>query len=140
MAQLAENSFAGALNNNSYCTLAEVLGYDYTRTTKKRGVVGATEYALWVKRGRKGSPSAWCGGVSGMSVRNVTNEEMDKLIAQGEAGPDRQTKSNDLSYHTQIVWETTYRDSPGQAWFAFLEACKTLGDPTRTRFVFGFDS
>jgi hypothetical protein len=131
----------------SHCTLAEVLAYDYSRTTKHRGIVDSAEYAKWVEFGRKGPPDNWCGGISGGGVKIVSNTELDELIANGTAptsgsgGPfDHPKSANGLSYFTRIEWEETYRQSAGAAWFEFLEACRPLGKPEDVRFVFGFDS
>lgn len=124
----------------SYATLAEVLEYDYSRTTKKRGIVSDLEYHKWVQDGRKGSPDSWRGGVSGSGVRHVTQKKMDKLIANGDAGPNCKDKLALRQYYTEVEWEVTYRESAGGGWFAFLEACTTLGDPKKVRLVFGFDS
>jgi hypothetical protein len=130
----------------SHCTLAEVLAYDYDRTTKHRGVVDAAEYSAWVEVGRKSPPKSYSGGVMGLGVKTVDQSTMDHLIRSGvvktitktEFGPP---KSEDgIAYYTTVEWEESYRDCAGKSWFEFLEACKPLGDPERIRFVFGFDS
>ena len=131
----------------SYCSLAEVLAYDFDRTTKHRGVVNAAEYGAWVETGRKGPPKSYSGGVMGNFVRTVEQPEMDALIRSGRIkttnvkGPFDSPKADDgVSYYTTVEWTSTYRESAGKAWFAFIEACKPLGAPEDIRFVFGFDS
>jgi hypothetical protein len=131
----------------SHCTLAEVLAYDYDRTTKHRGVVDAAEYSAWVEAGRKGPPKSYSGGVMGLNVKTVDQSTMDRLIRSGtvktitKTDEFRPPQSEDgISYYTTVEWEETYRDCAGKSWFEFLEACRPLGDPNKTRFVFGFDS
>lgn len=131
----------------SHATLAELLAYDYDRKTKHRGTVGAATYAAWVEAGRKGPPRDWSGGVMGPKVKHVTQAEMDRLIRTGViitsivGGPFDEPKAKDgNTYYTVVEWEETYRESAGEAWFHFLDACKKLGRPEDIRFVFGFDS
>jgi hypothetical protein len=133
----------------SHATLAELLAYDYSQKTTHRGVVCAAEYVAWVEAGRNGPPTNYSGGVSGRDVRTIAQADMDRLLRTGAidttyvSGPfgSFRSKAKDcLSYYTVIEWEESYRDSAGGAWFAFLDACKPLGDPGAVRFVFGFDS
>ena len=57
------------------------------------------------------------------------------------AGPFGSPKAKDgCSYYTVVEWELSYRNSAGRAWFNFLDALKTLGDPSKVRLVFGFNS
>lgn len=116
----------------SYATLAEVLAYDYERTTNLRGVVSRAEYIKWVESGRTGGPESYCGDVSGRDVRHVSVRDMDRLVADPPA--------DGLTYYTRIQWTKTYRECAGKSWFAFLDALKPLGDPNDIRLVFGFDS
>jgi hypothetical protein len=122
----------------SYCTLAEAFSYDYDRTTKHRGVVNAAEYGAWVEAGGKGAPKEYSGGVMGNGVKMVSRGEMERMIVGHRL--DQYGRDDGQTYYTTLEWEETYRKSAGAAWFAFLEACRTLGDPNKIRFVFGFDS
>src|SRR6202789_309375 len=130
----------------SHCTLAEALEYDYTRVTQQRGVVSAAEYSAWVETGRKRPPKRYSDGVWGQGVKNVSQVEMDQLIRGGviktigPKGPFDTRGEDGFSYYTTVQWEETYRKSAGEAWFQFLEACRALGEPSKVRFVFGFDS
>ena len=131
----------------THCTLAEALEYDYTRVTQHRGVVDAAEYSAWVEAGRKGAPKGWCGGVGGIGVKHVSQFQMDKLIERGviktidKKGPFDSPKGEDgFCYYTTVQWEATYRESVGEVWFEFLEACRGIGHPDKVRFVIGFDS
>jgi hypothetical protein len=122
----------------SWVTMREAIDYDYSRSTKHRGVVDANEYRQWVAAGRIGPPSDYSGGVSGPGVRHVTNEEMDTILASGVELPigvfDR------TSIYTSVEWSETYRESVGDDWFRFLDALTPLGRPDDLRLVFGFDS
>ena len=131
----------------SHVMLSEALAYDYDQKTMHRGTVHAAEYAAWVEAGRKGPPKSYCGGVTGRDVRTVSQVDMDRLLRHGEidttsvAGPFDSPKAKDgCSYYTVVEWESSYRDSAGRAWFNFLDALKPLGDPSKVRLVFGFDS
>jgi hypothetical protein len=115
----------------SYCTLAEALTYDYERTTKHRGYVTAQEYIAWRALAEK-SPRSYSGDVWGPAVKKVSVEALERLIAVGAPLGDT---------YALVEWQDTYRESAGENWFAFLDACKSIDpDPTKVRFVYGFDS
>jgi hypothetical protein len=124
----------------SHCTLAEALYYDYTRTTKHRGVVNPAEYMAFREAGSKLPPKSYSGAVMGPGVKTVSTSEMDHLIQKGVVQTIYSEDEASDRYYTQVEWEETYRECAGEDWFRFLDACKTLGDPTKIRFVFGFDS
>lgn len=62
----------------SWVTLAEVLEYDYDRTTKKRGWVDPWNFELYR---RNGKPSSWSGGGS---IEHISSQAMARMIDQGE--------------------------------------------------------
>lgn len=71
---LGEHSF-------SWLTVAEILDYDWDRTTKKRGWVDPWQFEVWR---RDGKPQTWSGGISGPAVEHISNAAMARLIDGGE--------------------------------------------------------
>lgn len=69
-------------HSHSYFTLRELNNYDYARVIFKRGVVGGVEYARFKKEGR---PNSYSAGVFGGGTIIVSNEEMDKVLADRSA-------------------------------------------------------
>lgn len=111
----------------SWLTVDEILAYDYTQTTKRRGWVEAEEFARFES---EGSPYSWSGMVAGGRTRHISNDEMRALIASG--------KPTD-NHYTQVEWEVTYGECFGLEALASLKALRESLDG-ELRLVFGFDS
>jgi hypothetical protein len=145
----------------SYLTLKEILDYDWGQPLQQGGVVDAHTYREWVKNGRKGPPASWSGGVSGGDVHNISNEEMDELIAKAEDSDltvlgrkssisyEKEEREaaieynkllrNKRSYYTSVRWTEPLRNDV--RWQ--VEAVEKIAeqyDPETTRLVFWFDS
>lgn len=127
-------------HSESWLLLSEVLAFDWTQTTKHRGViplrssVGVDSYEDWKRRGG-GCPKAWSGSVSGPGIVIVSAVEADGILAMS---PDA------IRYYVSVEWEETYAESAA-SFLAFVsEFVENLGDPNRLgtdiRLVFGFDS
>lgn len=127
-------------HSHSYLTLTELLAYDWERVSEKQGVVSLEEYMRWVDGGRKW-PESWSGGVSGGAVVNVSNAEMDKLIAKGVRTP---TDWGSPHYYTTITWKAVYKDSARDFYDKTIPALKAIADrvggPDNVRIVFWFDN
>lgn len=54
-------------HSHSYCTVAELLAYDWTQKTKKRGTISSIKQLAVVLFGNK--PTAWSGDISGPGIR-----------------------------------------------------------------------
>lgn len=52
-------------HSHSWCTVAELLSYDWTQVTTKQGIVGLSDLARWKMNG---APQSWSGGVWGGSI------------------------------------------------------------------------
>lgn len=119
----------------TWLNLREVEEFDWSQTTYLCGVVNAREYLNWKKTGQ---PNSWGGGISGPGIEHVSNEEMDKFIADGGEIP----KASDwmtAKVYTRVEWEVTYEESCSD----FLEAMKKLRaeyPKDNLRLVFYFDS
>jgi len=119
-------------HSHSYMLLSELLTYDYDgQSTTQYGVVGKEGYQEWKE---KGYPSSYSDAVSGGMVRNISNAEMDDIIA-GKTELDK-----NLSHYTQVQWQETYREAVGESWFRMLEELAKLGSPDNVRLVFWFDN
>ena len=113
-------------HSHSWLSLSEIMNYDWNQTTRHYGVVSKEEYLEYKKNGK---PSSWCGGISGGSVRMISNEDMDYVSGDSP-----------YEYYTRVAWEETYKESVGDGWF---ETMKYLSDKFGTdnvRLVFWFDN
>jgi hypothetical protein len=119
-------------HSHSYFTLKELQDYDWMQTTKSYGTVTLEEYKKFKET--KIPPDYYCGGVSGGSVINLTNKEMDKAIAENSF-------IKGYEYYTRIGWETTYKDAVGKYFFeTTMENLKKIAPPEDVRIVFWFDN
>lgn len=119
-------------HSHSWLTLAEIKAYDWTRRTKKRGLLKAEAYKEW--REHRGYPkTGWSGGVFGRDVIRVSNEDMDAYLESPvKDGKDR---------YTEVEWWADYKDAAGCLLSLIEELDKlNLGKPEEVRLVFGFDS
>lgn len=116
----------------TYVTVPELLAYDWDRTTKKRGWVGADAFEEFEREGR---PSSWSSMVAGGSTMHVSNQEMRRRLEDGSARINTLT-----SYYTLVEWEVPYRDSASYFLEALHRDILPLGAPDDLRLVFGFDS
>jgi len=118
-------------HSHSWLTLKEILDYDWDQTTMLQGTVSSITYRKWRDAGRSGFPEGYSGGVWGKDVKNVSNEEMDKLIDEGRATNN---------HFTQVSWKVSYRECAK----AFLDRIELIKKrhlkPENVRLVFFFDN
>lgn len=152
----------------SWLMLPEILGYDWTQTTRKRGWIQAPEL-LWMLRAGDKAPRSYCGGVSGRDVRHVSREFMEQqMLALGDPPPaviefiSKPGYGNDVfgalrsgiewfkplqHMYAPVEWTETYEE----ACSPFLKWARGLVDKENpaafydwyakdVRLVFGFDS
>jgi hypothetical protein len=67
-------------HSHSHVTLAELLAYDWTRRTNKRGEMTLGAWKAWKESGAQ-HPKNYCGGASGSAVRHV-NETVATELAR----------------------------------------------------------
>lgn len=113
-------------HSHSYFTLDELMKYDWNQLTLKSGVVTKAEYLRYKK---DGSPSAWCGSVSGGGVRNISNEEMETAM-----------DTKHIQHYTTVEWGSTYAERCGNFLNTTIPALQRLGDRKDVRIVFWFDN
>ena len=70
-------------HSHSFFRLAELLEFDWTQTTKLRGLAMLSDYYGWARYGRDQgqAPREYCGGVYGPGIKIVSAEEADNIVA-----------------------------------------------------------
>jgi hypothetical protein len=159
---LGEHSF-------SWLTVEEILAYDWTRTTTKRGWVDPWNFELWR---RDGKPQGWSGGIEGVGIEHISNAAMSRMLDSGEIEwvddentdwfhgrryttplqrsmadwslPEGSTGATiaapQVQHYTQVEWEVPYTDQAAYFLKVLQRDIVPLGDPDKVRLVFGFDS
>jgi hypothetical protein len=125
----------------TWVTLAEILAYDWDRTSTHRGCVNPAEFAKWDRT--KNRPDSWSGGVAGRGVRIVSNDEMRQAIADDPALKDDGGLFCKSGLYTWIEWESTYSRDGDQLWHRALPKMLNLGRSyglENVRLVMDFDS
>lgn len=136
--------WSGDGHSHSWFTVAELLAYDWTQTTKLRGFLSAHEFWRWNRwdRQRGESPTTWSGDVGGDKTRKVAEADM---IAHLEhygsdwAAEDR-IKSELASVYCQCEWEQPYYKAGRGFWSDAIPQLLRLGKPEDVRVVFWFDN
>ena len=100
----------------------------------KRGVVDPSEYQTFKKYGY---PNSWCGGVSGRTVKMISNSEMENIIKH-------QNETSNVDYYTKIEWKENLIERLGYFFYDLLnEMISALGDNDNledVRLSFCFDN
>lgn len=129
-------------HSTSWATVKELLEYDWTRTTKKRGWVSPKEFARWALDGR---PQSWSGSVGGGGIKHLTNDEMMSEITGGAKltwshfrglGKEGMFATS----YTQVEWETSYAEQAGSFLNITMPKLWRLGAPEDVRIVYWFDN
>lgn len=130
-------------HSHSWVTVQELMEYDWTRTTTKRGWVSPKEFGRFVLEGK---PSSWSGGVGGGGIEHITNEEMMKHISPGGEKfewRDFHAMKDDafLSMkYTQVEWKVHYYESGRTFLSETLPKLWRMGKPENVRCVYWFDN
>lgn len=77
--ELAAHLAEGIEHTPTWLTLADIQSYDWTRTTRKSGIVGLKELTRWKLNGR---PEVWSGGISGPGIGIVDATDAVPVIDQ----------------------------------------------------------
>ena len=125
----------GFYHSVSYVYLNELESFNWEQVTTKYGVVSEPQYQAWKETGR---PSFYSGGVGGGGVVNITNEQMEAIIAGHVAREEGKT------YYTRVQWQESYDEAVGGAFYPDavnkLRELSTDPELDDVRIVFGFDS
>lgn len=135
----------------TWVTLAEILAYDWDRSTGHNGVVDAVEFASWdVMKQWDPAPSSYSGDVGGGSVRHVSVDEMRAAVkeALGNLHPRSDEgkaalKEKLSSTFTRVEWTESYSKAGEQLWTLALPKMLNLGREhgfDNVRLVMDFDS
>lgn len=133
-------------HSHSYQTLAELLTYDWTQTTRHTGWVDVLTYGDMLQTGAK-RPKEWSGGVGGQDVKHVSAEAMAALIKKLK-GDHRwwdvrtEVAKQLSSYYTQVEWTEPYYESTAHFWATTMPRLLALakGDYESVRIVYWFDN
>jgi len=133
----------------TWVTLAEILAYDWTRTTTKRGVVGAVQFEEWdrMKEWRAG-PTSYSGDVFGHNIKHVTQDEMRELVratVSNKRGAEwtEAVAALPTNVFCRIAWKEGYAEAGAQLWSKVLPLMLKLGNQhgyANVRLVMDFDS
>lgn len=134
-------------HSHTWLTLAEVLAFDWTQTTKQRGWVNALEAEEWLRLKEWNiHPPSWCGSVGGGMVKHISMVEMEQLIkdvhAQYPIYRDFKQELENRYCHTYALaeWEIDYARCCKDFWVETIPALLRLGKPEDVRLVFWFDN
>ena len=137
-------------HSHSWFTLDEILEYDWTQTTKRRGWVTLAEYHQWSrwKKSHGEPPSEWCGSVSGGNTEHLTLAGADKLIETlgGDFWKASAALKSDryASHYVPVEWCETYSRCTRGFWTdsmpKLLRLASKAGGFDRVRLVFWFDN
>lgn len=136
----------------SWVTLAEILAFDWTRLTTRRGCVGVLNmpYELGDK------PHSWCGAHMGRDIQERTYAEMAAIRDQVRKMPRmweyreipwecpagwspelHALAKNSICY---VEWQETYASCCEDFWSTTVPALLRMGPPGHVRICFFFDS
>jgi len=116
-------------HSGTWCTLAEVLAYDWHRPIHRGGVISLAQYAECKRTGQR--PDSWSGGISGGNNVTVSPEQADRFLAGSNTGG--------MTVHVNYEWDDTLDDFTS----VFRDRMKMLAmevGERECRLIFDFDS
>lgn len=127
-------------HSHSWLTLEELDSYDWTQTTRKRGIVSLKEFAAMQAEGRA-RPTEYSGGVFGQKIVTVSEETARAQLESlnGLVAPV------DVTVYVDVSWSVTYAEAAGELYSKLIPNLRILRDTesvssSDVRIVFGFDS
>jgi hypothetical protein len=149
----AAESYGEDGHSHSFLTVAEIMAFDWTQTTKLQGVVTPQGWAQWKL---SGSPREWSGDVMGHGVTKVPPEVMEgaaKAVLgeerglwdlyhdkDGEVRAKIDEKFAGKNVYTTVQWEIPYYDAGSDLLSEVLPRLWRLGAPDDVRCCFFFDN
>lgn len=137
----------------SWLLISEIMAYDWTQVTTKRGWVSMGQYIDWVswRRGQGLGPDSWSGGISGPVIEHITEQEMERRVvalSDDEKQALRRAAKGDpfggsgpgARYYCAVSWTTPYYRAAGSFLNETLPRLWRVGPPGDVRVVFWFDS
>ncbi|MBX3321184.1 MAG: hypothetical protein KF890_14985 [Nitrospira sp.] len=143
--------WGGDGHSHSWFTLAELLAYDWTQTTKQRGYVNGLEAEEWFRmRAWDVRPKSYCGDVGGGGVRKISIGEMETIITGIKTELKDQPwetiqdtiRTRLRSVYAQAEWEIDYASCCKDFWYGTIPKLLQIapGKPENVRIVFWFDN
>lgn len=132
----------------SWLTVAELLAYDWTRVTTKRGVVSGPEYHDWAghRKGKGLGPKEYSGSIFGHDIVHIDESDMKRRVEEIVANVGShwwaardEIKRLDRMY-CAVSWPSPYYRQAGKFLSECLPRLWRLGSPENVRIVFWFDS
>jgi hypothetical protein len=143
-------AWEGDGHSHSWFLLKELLEYDWTQTTKRRGWVSALEFSKWIILSREEGelPDLFSGGVSGPDIKHIALEEMEVKIQklQEEAGQSWWANRGQIiqrempDTYAQFEMEQPYYKTCRSFLSDTIPRLLRLGKPEDVRVVFWFDN
>lgn len=131
----------------SWVTLGEILGFDWTKTSVKYGVLSSVEFEKWDRmREWQSAPSSYSGDVMGGQTRKISEDEMREYIKSViGVSPDRSAAITrlDPNLYSRVQWTESYAKAGVQLWTTALPVMLKLGSQygiNNVRLVMDFDS
>jgi hypothetical protein len=146
------DSWDGDGHSHSYFTVAELLAYDWTRITRKRGVLTLVQYVRWNRWGRTEGeqPKEWCGDKMGGNTTIVDDggavqERLKPIIQDYNLRTDEQIDAAlqraGVGYtDVRCTWGVPYYQTCETFWSRTIPRLLRLGKPDDVRIVFWFDN
>lgn len=150
-AEILKDHAEGWDHSISWLTLQEILDYDWTQITKRRGWVNGPAYFKWIQYNKRcgESPAEWCGFVGGTGIKHITVAQMDEEIRKIE-----QQYPDYRDYHKRfkaveetlgdtyclIEWVQPYYKCCRYFLSDVIPQLLRIGKPEDVRLVFWFDS
>lgn len=134
-------------HSHSWFELPELLAYDWTQIMDICGYLSLEQYFEWngYNRERGHNPEGWSGDISGMNVRKISNQEMEKIIEEfkinGHRLDQEKLKQTVLRYYTFCEWQQPYYRMCSEFLGETLpKLFRVDPDFSKTRIVFWFDN
>lgn len=137
----------------SWCTLREIMDYDWTQETAKSGVVNLEQWARWMSLGQ---PVEWASMISGPQIIQPDVEEVNRLASligdkenkyrfyHNRDGLREQLAqrlgAREDRIHTRVSWKVKYYEVASDFLGRTVPRLWRLGKPENVRCVFYFDS
>lgn len=152
------DGWGGDGHSHSHFTVAELMQYDWTQTTRHEGIVNIHE---WAKFRLRGKPDSWSGMVAGQNVAILAPGQFEEAWQAVRANRNidihhapywvfRETPDvvadmvnllgPNLSLFCQVSWVEPYFVSAGEFLSQTMPKLWRIGKPEDVRIVFWFDN
>lgn len=137
-------------HSHNWATLQELMDYDWTQKTKRRGWVSSKQYVRFKVEGR---PEEWSGSVSGGNIKHISHLDMDRYVRRkmgmGSKSPLTWRTYHDMKVerfgvdamnYTKVEWEVDYYDVASDFLSHVVPKLWRMGHPDDVRIVYWFDN